>query len=85
MDSLDETIMKFKGYINGENGFDELDFKEELFAWALQEFEKLIGEDEKAPQSETGIDLAPIVGTKPRNQLRAELRQKIKEYGGLDD
>lgn len=26
--NIDEAIRKFKGYVRGENGFDELDFKE---------------------------------------------------------
>lgn len=42
-------------------------------------FEGLVGDDEVAPQSETGVNLAPITGTKQRNDLRVELRNKIKE------
>ena len=27
---LDDLVRKFKGYVLGENGFDELDFKEAI-------------------------------------------------------
>jgi hypothetical protein len=30
---LDDMVRKFKGYCNGENGFDELDFKEAILDW----------------------------------------------------
>ena len=47
--------------------------------------EAVIGEDEKVPQSETGINLAPIIGTEPRNQLRADQRTTLNNLLGADD
>lgn len=37
---LDEAVRTFKGYVLGENGFDELDFKEWLINWHEQEITK---------------------------------------------
>lgn len=34
---LDEAVRMFKGYVRGENGFDELGFKEWLIEWHEQE------------------------------------------------
>lgn len=38
--TLDEAIRMFAGYVRGENGFDELDFKEWLIDWHEQEIAK---------------------------------------------
>lgn len=36
---LDEAVRTFSGYVRGENGFDELDFKEWLIEWHNKQVE----------------------------------------------
>ena len=39
---LDDLVRKFKGYVLGENGFDELDFKEAILELIKEENKELL-------------------------------------------
>lgn len=39
---LDEAVRMFAGYVRGENGFDELDFKEWLIEWHNKQVEEVL-------------------------------------------
>jgi len=48
----------------------------ELIKQAVEEF--VIGDNERIPQSESGIDLGMITGITPRNKLRDAQRQALR-------
>jgi hypothetical protein len=65
---LDDLVRKFKGYCDGENAFDELDFKGAILDWVDKE---IIGKDEKGYMS---VDLTASYN----NALRAEQRLRLR-------
>jgi hypothetical protein len=73
---LDDLVRKFKGYCDGENAFDELDFKGAILDWVDKE---IIGKDEKVtghmrPQGYMSVDLTASYN----NALRAEQRLRLR-------
>lgn len=77
---LDEILDKYYAPIKLPDSNRE-GLKQAIRKAVAEDMLELVGEDEKNPGIRKHIFAETFQGK--RNKLRAELRQKIKEYGGL--
>ena len=74
---LDDLVRKFKGYVLGENGFDELDFKEAILELIkeekIKEMNLLMNRYTAIARKPGSISIMPLIVANRIKEIKEEL------------